>query len=109
MIRTRATPAGQALGREVARLVDEAEPRARFVEPAIPPRCASCAFRAGLHVANGSPQTLTDAMACVFDRTTFECHEPARTGQSCSGWLMLRLAEGVQCTSSGRERQRAGR
>ena len=94
VIRNRATPTGRALGREIARLVDESEPRARLVEPAIPPRCASCAFRAGPHVANGSPQTLTDAMACVFDRTPFECHQPARAGRPCSGWLILQLASG---------------
>lgn len=119
MIRNRSTPTGRALGREIARLVDEAEPRARLVEPAIPPRCASCAFRVGPHVANGSPQTLTDATACVFDHTPFECHEPARAGQPCSGWLMLQVAEGyahcaylrperAQCPPAGLKRRRMG-
>ncbi len=92
MIRNNTTPAGQALGRELARLVDEAEPRARQVEPAIPPRCASCAFRDGPHTANGSETTLGDALKCVLENVEFRCHEPARAGHLCSGWLMLRLA-----------------
>ncbi len=92
MIRNRATPAGAALGRELARLVDEAEPRARLIEPAIPPRCASCVFRAGAHTANGSEATLGDALKCVLENVEFRCHEPDRAGQPCSGWAMLRLA-----------------
>ena len=92
MIRNRPTLAGAALGRELARLVDEAESRARLAEPAIPPRCASCAFRAGPHVANGSEVTLSDALKCVLENVEFQCHEPARAGQPCSGWAMLQLA-----------------
>ncbi len=92
MIRNRPTSAGAALGRELARLVDEAEPRARLVEPAIPPRCASCAFRAGPHAPNGSEATLGDALKCVLENVPFDCHEPARAGHPCSGWQMLQLA-----------------
>ena len=92
MIRNSPTSAGAALGRELARLVDEAEPRARLVEQAIPPRCASCAFREGPHIANGSEATLGDALKCVLENVEFRCHEPACAGQPCSGWAMLRLA-----------------
>ena len=92
MIRNHDTPDGAALGRELARLVDEAEPRARLVEPLIPPRCASCAFRAGPHIPNGSEATLGDALKCVVENLPFDCHEPARAGHPCSGWLMLQIA-----------------
>ena len=91
MTRNVGTLDGHMLGRELARLVDEADPRARLVEPLIPPRCASCAFRAGLHIPNGSPSTLATAIECALVGIEFSCHEPRREGQSCSGWLMLLL------------------
>ena len=49
MMRNRATPDGRAPGEQLARMVDEAEPRARLKVPDLPPRCASCAFRRGDH------------------------------------------------------------
>lgn len=91
--RNAATPEGRALGRELARLCDTAEPDARLKAPALPPRCASCAFRQGDHVANGSPQTLMDAMKCLIEGVEFRCHEPARQGQPCAGWAMLMLSD----------------
>jgi len=91
MIRNRATPDGQALGREMARLCDEAEPRARLKLPELPPRCASCAFREGPHVASGSPETLMDALKCVMEGVKFGCHDVHRPDHLCSGWLMLTL------------------
>jgi len=91
-IRNHTTDEGRELGRELARLCDTAEPAARLVAPSLPPRCASCAFRHGPHVANGSPQTLMDATKCVAERVEFECHEPARRGWPCSGWAMMVLA-----------------
>ena len=90
--RNRTTSEGRDLGRELARLADEAEPRARLKWPEMPPRCASCAFRHGPHLANGSPETLMDALKCVVEGHVFECHEPSREGSPCSGWLMLHLA-----------------
>lgn len=92
-IRNRATDEGRQLGVELARLCDTAEPAARLRAPSLPPRCASCAFREGPHVANGSPQTLMDAIKCVAERTEFQCHEPAREDLPCSGWAMMVLAE----------------
>lgn len=91
MIRNRATPDGHALGREIARLCDEAEPRARLKLPELPPRCASCAFREGPHLASGSPETLMDALKCAMEGVEFGCHDVHRLDHPCSGWLMLTL------------------
>lgn len=92
-VRNRPTDEGQQLGVHMARFCDEAEPKARLRMPDIPPRCNSCAFRAGPHTANGSPETQMDALKCVMEGVEFQCHEPARVGQSCSGWAMMMLAK----------------
>ena len=91
--RNRATDAGQELGRKLARFCDEAEPMARLRLPELPPRCASCAFREGRHVANGSEFTQMDALKCVLEGVEFRCHEPGREGAPCSGWAMMMLAK----------------
>ena len=91
-IRNKATAEGRKLGQEMARLCDSAEPDARLQTPDLPPRCSSCAFRAGQHVANGSSETLMDAVKCLVEGVEFQCHEPARKGQPCSGWAMMMLA-----------------
>lgn len=93
MIRNRATPEGRALGAMLAQFCDDAEPEARLRCPELLPRCASCAFRAGPHLANGSPSTQTDAMKCVIEGVEFRCHEPARDGEPCMGWAMMMLAK----------------
>jgi hypothetical protein len=93
MMRNKATAEGWELGKHLARFCDEAEPKARLRFPELPPRCASCAFRAGPHVANGSPQTQMDALKCCMEGHEFYCHEPAREGQLCSGWAMMMLAK----------------
>lgn len=90
--RNKATPEGWALGVTLARFCDEAEPSARLKEPTLPPRCNSCAFRAGPHVANGSPETQMDALKCVIEGVEFQCHQPDRVGHPCSGWAMMMLA-----------------
>ena len=92
-IRNQRTEEGAELGREMARLCDEAEPRARLRMPALPPRCNSCAFRAGKHLASGSPATQLNAMKCVMEGVEFMCHEPARDGALCSGWAIFMLAK----------------
>lgn len=92
-IRNRPTPEGRELGKMLARFCDDAEPAARLRMPDLPPRCNSCAFRAGPHTANGSPVTQMDALKCVMEGREFECHEPAREGHLCSGWAMLMLAK----------------
>lgn len=81
VIENHVTPEGQALGREMARLCDG--------ELAGKPdnRCPTCAFRAGPHLANGSPWTLMTAVKCMAERTPFWCHEHDRP---CAGWLAMR-------------------
>lgn len=91
-VRNRPSPEGEALGREMARLCDTAEPHARLKDPALPPRCASCAFRHGPHLANRSPATQMDVVKCLIEGVEFQCHEPARKGQTCSGYAMMVLA-----------------
>jgi hypothetical protein len=94
-IRNVATDEGRILGRKLAQFCDDAEPAARLKAPEIPPRCNSCAFRAGPHVANGSPETQMDALKCVIEGVEFQCHEPAREGSPCSGWAMMMLGGGL--------------
>lgn len=93
MERNRPTPEGRQLGRKLAQWCDDAEPAARLRMPELPPRCASCAFREGRHVANGSPTTQMDALKCVIEGVEFHCHEPYREGHLCSGWAMMMLAK----------------
>lgn len=87
------TDEGAELGHHMARICDDAEPKARLRMPELPPRCNSCAFRAGPHLASGSPFTQMDALKCVMEGREFYCHEPAREGAFCSGWAMLLLAK----------------
>lgn len=91
-IRNRRTPEGSEIGRKMAQWCDDAEPKARLRMPELPPRCNSCAFRAGRHLANGSPATQMDALKCVIEGVEFQCHEPGREGAPCSGWAMFMLA-----------------
>jgi hypothetical protein len=92
-IRNRPTPEGRILGAKMAQFCDESEPAARLKFPELPPRCNSCAFRAGPHVANGSPETQMDVLKCVMEGIEFLCHEPYRKDQVCSGWAMMLLAK----------------
>lgn len=82
MIKNRATDEGRALGAQMARFADiEAERSGRDG------RCGTCAFRAGDHLANGSPETLMTALKCVMEREPFWCHEHDRP---CAGWQLLK-------------------
>lgn len=77
-----ATPEGRELGEHLARFCDqEAE---RLGKDG---RCSTCAFRAGDHVANGSPETLMTALKCALEREPFWCHEEDRP---CAGWSLMR-------------------
>lgn len=78
-----ATPEGRALGKELARLCDGAA-----AELGKDGRCSTCAFRAGDHLANGSPETLMSAVKCIVERETFWCHEHERP---CAGWSLMRF------------------
>lgn len=92
-VRNLPTDEGCALGEQMARFTDQAEPIARLKFPELPPRCNSCAFRKGDHAANGSPTTQMDALKCVMEGHEFLCHEPARESALCSGWAMWMLAK----------------
>jgi len=92
-VRNRATPEGHELGEILAKWCDDAEPNARLKMPELPPRCNSCAFRDGAHVANGSPTTMMDALKCLMEGVEFHCHQPDRQGHLCSGWAMFMLAK----------------
>jgi hypothetical protein len=93
MIRNHRTDDGAEIGQKLAQWCDDAEPKARLRMPELPPPCASCAFREGRHLANGSPYTQMDALKCVLEGREFHCHEPVREGAICSGWAMMMLAE----------------
>jgi hypothetical protein len=92
-IRNHRADEGTEIGCKLAQWCDDAEPKARLRMPELPPRCASCAFRDGLHLANGSPYTQMDALKCVVEGHEFYCHEPAREGALCSGWAMMMLSK----------------
>jgi hypothetical protein len=81
MILNRTTPEGRELGRHMARFCDQ-----ELVGKS-DHRCRTCAFRAGDHLANGSPETLMTALKCALEDTPFWCHEAARP---CAGWAALR-------------------
>lgn len=77
------TPEGRELGAQMARLCDKLA-----VEQGRDGRCATCAFRAGDHLANGSPETLMTALKCAIERAPFWCHEH---DQPCAGWRLMRF------------------
>jgi hypothetical protein len=83
---------GRELGAKLAKWCDDAEPKARLRMPELPPRCASCAYREGSHLANGSPATQMDALKCAMEGIEFYCHDVHREGHLCSGWAMFMLA-----------------
>lgn len=91
-VRNVATQDGRQLGKWMAEICDAAEPKARLKLPALPPRCASCAFRHGNHLANGSPATQMDALKCLLEGKEFQCHDVHRTDEPCSGWAMVMLS-----------------
>jgi hypothetical protein len=85
MIPNHTTPEGKTLGTMLARFAD------RELAGRRDDRCGTCAFRAGDHLANGSPVTLMDALKCALEGDTFWCHEHDRP---CAGWRALRAAKG---------------
>lgn len=78
----RTTPEGQELGRHMARLCDDELAGKRD------DRCQTCAFRAGDHLANGSPETLMTALKCAMEGEPFWCHEHDRP---CAGWKVMKF------------------
>lgn len=86
MIPNTASPEGRELGREMARICD-AE-----IGDGPDDRCATCAFRAGDHLANGSVATLMTALKCAMEREPFWCHEA--DNRPCAGWQAVKAAKG---------------
>ena len=88
MIPNRTTDEGKLLGKHLARLCD--------IELAgkNDDRCHTCAFRAGDHIANGSPETLMSALKCALEGTLFLCHE--RSNRACAGWAAMRAPKGQE-------------
>ena len=80
-----ATDQGRELGRELARLCN-AEMAGKEDT-----RCATCAFRAGDHLANGSPETLMSALKSAMEGTPFWCHE--QHDRACAGWAVTRFSK----------------
>lgn len=85
------TPAGRALGAELARFADLEESRVLAQFPHSQPRCGDCALRLG-SVPNGCPETLMDLVKCLLESVPFYCHhatdgtEPTRL---CAGYGLL--------------------
>ena len=92
-VRNYTTDEGRELGAKLAKFCDDAEPKARLRLPELPPRCHSCAFREGKHLASASPFTQMDALKCIMEGREFYCHQKDREGHLCSGWAMMMLAK----------------
>lgn len=95
MVRNTASFEGHELGKVIAYMCDQAEPEAKRLMPDLRERCASCAFRQGKHLPNGSVSTLGDALKCAMEGIEFRCHEPDEAGEVatryCAGWKILQL------------------
>jgi|SRR6185312_6521128 len=83
---------GAAVGRELVRFFEQAEP------PGAPPRCQDCAFRLGTP-ANTSLGTMANVLKHVMEGTPFYCHHGQENGEPrllCRGWIALAPAEVVE-------------
>lgn len=94
------SPEGQAIGKELARLTEQA--RTDLVDrlgldavaELLPDPCQSCAFRAGTS-PNGCPEAVLDALKCVMEGVPFYCHQSPPNGRGghtglCRGYLTAR-------------------
>lgn len=88
------TENGIELGKQMARLCDVEEAAHSTKRK----RCSTCAFRAGDHIANGSPETLMNALKCVMERKVFWCHVIGKNGEQrpCAGWRLMVADTAVQ-------------
>lgn len=84
MVRNLPCDDGRRLGKELARLADQAEKEALQKFPNTRVRCRTCAFRAGT-VPNGTVLTLMDALKCTMEQVPFLCHEDLPN--PCMGWI----------------------
>jgi hypothetical protein len=94
----RPTPEGRLIGKELARLTDQAEPGVLAKFPDHARRCNSCAFTANT-LPNGCLPTVMDALKCVMEGEIFYCHQPkpgpdGRPTTPCAGWMMALDAVG---------------
>lgn len=81
------TPEGSKAGEFLANAADAEMLQRKANFPNHVERCATCAFRKGT-IANGSPQTLLDALDCFVTGGDFMCHE--RANHQCVGFAILR-------------------
>ena len=83
---------GREVGKNLARMTDEAEEQWRAELGFFPVRCASCAFRKGTF-PNGCLSTVADAMKCAMEvDPPFHCHhgaKPSGPQSLCAGYLLL--------------------
>jgi hypothetical protein len=87
MIENTTTPEGRELGAHLSRMCE-----VEVARKGRDGRCYTCAFRAGDHLANGSPGTQMLALKCVMEREPFWCHE---ADKPCAGWLLMRADEPI--------------
>lgn len=92
---SRATPRGQAMGENAARLADLGRERLKELglDGVKGPRlrdemCKSCAARRGT-VPNGCLQTQIDFLKAAAEGAPFLCHAP-KDGSLCAGWVRAR-------------------
>lgn len=96
LVPNRPTPEGREMGRNIARLCDQADPLFRLRFPGAPERCKTCAFRLGT-VPNGCVDTLMDATKALLEGVPFMCHESLDGGDPtrlCGGYAILQDAAG---------------
>lgn len=92
--RRRPSALGTFVGRQLARLTDEAEATFRAEHPNARERCADCAFRRGT-IPNRCLTTVADALLCAAEGEVFNCHreEPGAPdlvpNGVCAGWAIL--------------------
>ncbi|CAB4176781.1 hypothetical protein UFOVP1672_41 [uncultured Caudovirales phage] len=88
------TPEGGELGKQIARLCDAEVAK----NPEARERCATCAFRAGDHIANNSPETLMTALKAALEREPFWCHHVGPHGEQslCAGWELMLAKQAVE-------------
>ena len=88
------TALGTFVGRQLARMADEAEPAFRAAHPNAHERCAACSFRRGT-IPNRCLPTVAEALFCAMDGEVFNCHrvEPGAPdlvpNGVCAGWAIL--------------------
>lgn len=93
------SPEGEALGRELARLIGPEIARVRREHPDLPGPCNTCAFKLG-SIPNRCLSTVADALKCVMEHEPFMCHEryegcdpdgkggdPEGERLVCMGWM----------------------